>query len=221
MVTPRPAKSLDVLLGELNARAPKRSKDSDGWIGDQAHASRTSDHNPNALGVVRAHDFTDDPNHGLDAGWVASKVAGMLGKHPALGPGAYVIFNRRIISTNRLGEGWRYYDGANAHKTHVHVSVGTSGYDSTAPWGLSPKPQVPAHVQAAKNILNGRALTKVERPKVKAVMQSQINWLRSVPGPARWQAAKNITKGRGVKKAVNPVVKSWMRKAADRARTSI
>ena len=41
----RVARSLDVLLGQLNALAPERSKASDGSIGDAAHASRSSDHN--------------------------------------------------------------------------------------------------------------------------------------------------------------------------------
>lgn len=142
----RMARSLEVALAEINAAAPRRSKISDGGIGDAKHATRTSDHNPwvkdrNGTGVVRARDYTDDPKGGFSAAAYANHVASMLGKHPALGAGAYVIYNRRIISTNRLDESWRYYSGINAHKQHVHVSVGTSGYDSTAPWGWPPKPE--------------------------------------------------------------------------------
>lgn len=133
----RQARSLDVLLAEVNAAAPDRSKASDGGLGDQAHASRASDHNPNAAGVWRARDFTNDPPH-LDGATFADAVAARLGKHPALGSGAYVIWNRRIFSTDRLAEGWRYYSGSNPHNHHVHVSVATAaaGYDSTAPWGV-------------------------------------------------------------------------------------
>lgn len=131
----RMARSLDVALNEVNRAAPHRSKASDGGIGDAAHASRASDHNPWLNNTVRARDFTNDPAGGFSAASFAAHVAGLLGKHPALGAGAYVIWNRRIISTNHLSEGWRTYTGTNPHTKHVHVSVGLSGYDSTAPWG--------------------------------------------------------------------------------------
>ena len=140
-MTYRRAKSLDTLVAEVNKIAPKRSKGSDGWIGDAAHATRDSDHNPwvkdaKGVGVVRAQDITHDAANGADARRIADIMAALLGRHPALGPGAYVIFNARIISTNRLSEGWRPYSGANAHRTHVHVSVGLQGYDSTTRWGV-------------------------------------------------------------------------------------
>lgn len=140
-MTYRRARSLDVFLAEANRMAPRRRRGSDGWIGDAAHATTDSDHNPwvkdsRGVGVVRAQDITHDPRRGFDAGQVAVHVALMLGRHPALGSGAYVIFNRRIISTDRLPEGWRTYRGRNPHTKHVHVSVGRYGYDSITPWGL-------------------------------------------------------------------------------------
>lgn len=170
----RVAKSLDVLLAEVNARAPKRSKASDGSIGDAAHAARTSDHNPwvhdaAGVGVVRARDFTHDPAGGLDADWLAAQVADQLGKHPALGSGAYVIRSRRIISTDRLREGWRPYSGSNPHEHHVHVSVGLRGYDSTAPWLAAPKPA-----------------GKVRRPEVRAALAA----LRKVRDTAKTAVGK-------------------------------
>jgi hypothetical protein len=137
-MTWRLARSLETLRDEINAAAPTRSKASDGTIGDTAHSSRASDHNPNSAGVVRAMDVTDDkPTFSADA--LANAVAGLLGKHPALGSGAYVIWNWRIVSTDRLREGWRPYSGSNGHTKHVHISVATaaSGYDSTAPWGVA------------------------------------------------------------------------------------
>lgn len=142
-MTYREAGSLRTLLAEVNASAPKRSKRSDGWIGDAAHASRDSDHNPwvrdaRGVGVVRARDFTHDPKGGLDAGALAEHLAGMLGKHPALGKGAYVIWSKRIISTSRLAEGWRAYTGSNPHTAHVHLSVGTTGYDVTEGYSWPP-----------------------------------------------------------------------------------
>jgi len=69
----RLAKSLEVLRAQINAYAPKRSKASDGTIGDEAHATTNSDHNPwvidqNGMGVVTAIDFTHSPSTGLDCG---------------------------------------------------------------------------------------------------------------------------------------------------------
>jgi hypothetical protein len=165
----RVAKSLDVLLGEINARAPKRSKVSDGSIGDAAHASRSSDHNPwvidDGVGVVRARDFTHDPANGLDCNVLARELAALLGKHPALGRDAYIIWNDRIVSTNRLAEGWRDYTGSNPHTKHLHVSVTTNeaGFDSLAPW-LTKPPRPIVHRVAGFN-LHAPTVDSCPRPR--------------------------------------------------------
>lgn len=158
----REARSLTTLKAELDTAAPRRSTLSDGWIGDAAHASRSSDHNPwiivGGVGVVRARDFTHDPEGGLDCNALAEELAGMLreGTHPALGSGAYVIWRGRIISRDRISEGWRPYSGSNPHDKHLHLSVTTrsSGFDSTARWAVlvpaKPKPKkLPPRVQTA------------------------------------------------------------------------
>lgn len=143
-MTWRVARSLEVLREELNAHAPGRSTASDGSIGDAAHATRSSDHNPwitvDGVGVVRARDFTHDPAHGLDCHDLAFGLTEMIleDAHPALGPGAYVIWNRRIFSTARAGEGWRPYTGSNPHDHHLHLSVALdpAGFDSARPWHI-------------------------------------------------------------------------------------
>ena len=140
----RVARSLDTLLAEINAAAPNRSKISDGSIGDAAHASRDSDHNPwvivGGVGIVRARDFTHDPAGGLDCNTLVASLADLIvaGTHPALSSGAYAIWNRRILSRDRASEGWRTYTGSNPHDHHLHLSVGltAAGFDSTAPWGV-------------------------------------------------------------------------------------
>lgn len=140
-MTWRIARAIQVLRAEVDALAPNRNRASDGTIGDAAHATRVSDHNPyikdsRGLGVVRAIDVTHDPAGGLDAGRLAEhvRVLGAKGDRRV----RYVIWNRRIAST-ASGWSWRAYLGSNPHTRHVHISVpeSASGYDSGVPWGWS------------------------------------------------------------------------------------
>lgn len=134
----RAARSLDVLLDEINSIAPGRSKASDGTIGDAAHAASDSDHNPNASNVVTGRDFTHDPAKGADMHRISRRIVAKLPR--AL---KYIIWNRQIWSRARASEGWRPYRGKNGHTRHMHVSVGrgpdghsTGPYDDTSSWGL-------------------------------------------------------------------------------------
>ena len=188
-MTYREAESLRRLLADVNTNAPRRSKVSDGWIGDAAHASRSSDHNPwikdaKGVGVVRARDFTHDPAGGFDAGKLATHVAGLLGDHPALTSGAYVIWQGRIISTARKSEGWRAYTGSNPHNHHVHISVGTSGYDSTAAWGWPPYQSVPKPAGP----------TKAQRKKARDRLERVATWMDDRGIKGAWFARKAKTK---------------------------
>lgn len=133
MATWRVANSLNVLLNQLNTLAPGRNKASDGSIGDPAHSSRVSDHNPDSLGIVRARDFTHDPAK-LSGHWLADTLVAR--RDPRL---KYVIWNRRIWQPSN---GWQPYNGSNPHTSHVHVSVVADGRaDDTRPWaGFTPTP---------------------------------------------------------------------------------
>lgn len=177
-MTWRVARSLDTLLAEVNAAAPNRSKAADGSIGDTSHQARPSDHNPNSAGVVRARDFTHDPEGGLDAGELAEHVRrlGITG-HPALGPGAYVIWNRRIASAT-YGWTWRPYSGSNPHDHHCHVSVSTAaaGYDSTAPWGWKQEDDMPTP-EETKRIVDraiAEAVPDIAAATVEALMEFEV-----------------------------------------------
>lgn len=171
----REAASLATLHAEINKAAPNRDRAADGWIGDADHAARTSDHNPwvkdaNGVGVVRARDWTHDPAGGLDCAVLAGFLASRLGEHPALGSGAYVIWRSRIISTDRIREGWRTYTGPNPHAHHLHLSVGVAGYDSTSPWGWPESKRLPARIRRAvaeldREIVRVRAARDVARAR--------------------------------------------------------
>jgi len=153
----RLAKSIETLRLECNQRWPRRDKASDGTIGDPSHASRTSDHNPwvkdaSGTGVVRAFDCDGGPGLEPDEAHddigdtvAAAVIAAAKSGHPAMGEGAYVIWQGRIASAKSVPAwSWRPYSGADPHRSHVHVSVAEAqrGYDSTRPWGIA-KPVPP------------------------------------------------------------------------------
>lgn len=132
----RVARSLDVLLRQLNARYPNRSKASDGSIGDAAHASRASDHNPwYGPGVVTARDFTHDSGAGMDIDRITDEL--VASRDPRI---KYIIANG-LISDSRPGIGrpwqWLPYGGSNPHRKHFHLSVmDNPSCDDTRPWDL-------------------------------------------------------------------------------------
>lgn len=136
----RVAKSLLHLRTQVNAAFPNRSKDSDGTIGDAAHASRASDHNPwvidnTGLGVVTALDITHDPAHGCDSGKIAEAIRTSKDSRVK-----YVISNRRIANSQSIGAAaawaWRAYTGPNPHDHHCHISVKSvqTAYDDEHDW---------------------------------------------------------------------------------------
>lgn len=109
------APALARLLKEVNEKHPTRSKISDGTIGDAAHATRKSDHNPDDRGIVNALDLTNDPVNGFYAHDLAMWLAER--KDPRV---AYVISKGMIWTP---AKGWHVYTGANPHVKHVHISV--------------------------------------------------------------------------------------------------
>lgn len=136
----RLAKSLDVLRRQIDEKWPNRSKANDGTIGDTAHASRKSEHNPDANGVVRALDITNDPAHGVSSDAIAHAL--IDSKDPRI---LYIISNGRIANSQVSSWVWRPYNGSNPHDRHFHISVVPDShlYDSTLEWRIGPKPVIP------------------------------------------------------------------------------
>lgn len=145
-MTWRNAKAIDRLRAQINERFPIRNKASDGTIGDEAHKSKSSDHNawiPGRDGkrIVSAIDITHDPVHGLDCHILAQQLIDSRDRRIK-----YIIWNRRIIA-GRDGPSpwvWRNFGGA-PHTHHLHLSVEDSEdrYDDASDWkfGLFASPE--------------------------------------------------------------------------------
>src|SRR4051812_1140490 len=137
----RVAKSLDILLSQLNARYPNRSKASDGSIGDANHLAEgwdQSDHNPwypkPAGGIVTARDYTHDPAHGVDIARFSDELAASRDSRIK-----YIIARGKILDSRLQFNPWKWvdYHGSNPHDHHLHLSVmDNSLCDSTRPWNL-------------------------------------------------------------------------------------
>jgi hypothetical protein len=125
---PYEAPSLVRLKKAIDARWPGRDHTSDGWIGDEAHQQRKSDHNPDPVtGVVRARDIDRDGIH------VPTVLAAVF-IHPTT---RYVIHARKIWHhDNRFKP--KTYTGANHHDKHIHDSIEhtKAAENSSVPWKL-------------------------------------------------------------------------------------
>lgn len=145
--------ALTTLRATFNIIAPNRDKASDGSIGDPAHASSSSDHNPDETGNVPIRD-ADSINevHAIDVDdsgpWPADArgpftvmraVRQLVSDHRAGRENRlrYVIYERTIWSASW---GWaaRDYTGANPHDHHAHFSgsYDTAKERDTRPWNI-------------------------------------------------------------------------------------
>lgn len=139
-----------ILNQEIEGIWKTRDHASDGTLGDAAHASRQSDHNPwvkdrNGVGVVRARDIDEDldgqkANGKYDAAVLFNKLLTLArAGDRRFRNGGYIIYEGHIYSeTGNFAK--RVYTGPNSHSLHIHVSLSrdAAGYDSSAPWGIRP-----------------------------------------------------------------------------------
>lgn len=184
MTNPYLAPSLVRARAAINTRWPHRDHSSDGWIGDAAHQATTSDHNPDAKGMVHAIDVDRDGVHlpTIVAAFLVSPVT------------EYVIFNRRIWQ-RRDKFAPRVYTGSNPHTGHLHESAQhtRTAEQYGAPWsvirGMNPDHPWPADLLQA--YLNGHwyalAVDSDPGPKtiaaVKRFQQRVGLKVDGIPGP--------------------------------------
>jgi hypothetical protein len=79
-------------------------------------------------------DITHDPAHGVDARKLAEALVVSRDRRIL-----YLISNAQIISSVIQPWIWRKYNGTNAHRHHMHISVVPEPhlYDDIRPWDLS------------------------------------------------------------------------------------
>lgn len=134
----RLAPSLVLYVEEVDRRFPGRDRSSDGSIGDQAHASRESDHNPYD-GYVHAVDLDEDVAPGIDLDALWSHL--IARRDPRV---RYVIYEGAIVKSYVDSAGhvaWKpyLYSGANAHSHHLHLSISrtTTARTDERSWGIA------------------------------------------------------------------------------------
>ncbi len=134
------APSLVSYVKEADRLWPNRDRTSDGSIGDQAHASRASDHNPYE-GWVHAVDLDEDLAAGTDLKSFAEHLRQV--RDPRI---RYVIYEDRIFKSYVSDAGpawlWYRYSGPNAHLHHLHLSINrtATARDNLSPWFPSATP---------------------------------------------------------------------------------
>lgn len=144
------APALETGRTEVNLRWPNRDKRSDGTIGDAAHQTRASDHNPNARGSVNAWD--------MDVGGVdARAVKEAFERHPSA---HYWIHDGKIADADN-GFNPVDYNGSNPHIEHVHFSIRQTAIaeQNRRSWGIWPilgDDMTPAEMQEIKTHIDGR-----------------------------------------------------------------
>ena len=130
------------LRSQINERFPKRDKTSDGWIGDKAHQSRKSDHNPDEKGWVHAIDIDENMGKGKGRkGSTAMQLANEILAYAASGlPGSarvkYVIYEDRIASATDKKLLWKWRSSGYGHTAHIHISFTEMAQKDKQPWPL-------------------------------------------------------------------------------------
>jgi hypothetical protein len=147
----------------VDDRWPKRDRASDGWLGDSKHAARTSDHNPNAQGIVRAIDIDENMGSGKNRqGKTAKKLADQIVQYAAsTAPGAkrvkYVVYEHEIASGTYVKTWWQWRrDKDYGHTQHIHVSFTASADRDGTVWPLPILTKNPAKKLAYRRLISKR-----------------------------------------------------------------
>jgi hypothetical protein len=222
----RIAGALGTLRMQIQTRVPRAPKDEFGWAASASHHAQnpSSDHEPDARGIVHALDIPHCPQFGLDTYALYEHLRGVKDKRIK-----YIISNRRICGdeayARRNGrEAWTSYPyhGTNPHNHHIHVSVNRASEDESEEWDIGNIGDVDVAA------LPPGAPEPASRPILKRGSQGdEVRWLQGllmqdgdfgvitegavqrfqreqgidadgVVGPYSWRLLENLAKARGV-----------------------
>lgn len=121
------------LRQQINKTYAGRDKTSDGWIGDVRHQAKSSDHNPDAAGIVRAIDVDADLDNGKETSlYLADQLRELAKTDKRI---SYIIHAGKIASKKKKWA-WRKYDGINPHHHHIHISFTGQGDENGEPFAV-------------------------------------------------------------------------------------
>ena len=164
-------KGLATLVTQLKKRFPGIVI---GTIGDPAHSSRDSDHNPEEDGSVDAADpmlgksFTEK-----DAEWLWNTLRRYRDKRIA-----YIIWNRQIVSSTVQPWVVRKYTGSDPHTGHLHISVNDKHETDGSEWKLEEEKSMAAVEMSTVITLSPDACDALGKPVgTTASFQTILNYL--------------------------------------------
>lgn len=127
---------------QLDKRFPNRDRRSDGWIGDRAHASRFSYHNPDRNGIVWALDVDENLGQGSwRNGRAAKRLADQLLAYARSGlPGSdrvlHVVYENQVASGTYRASWWRWRGSGYGHTFHIHITFREGTPPASRPFPL-------------------------------------------------------------------------------------
>jgi hypothetical protein len=190
----RIAGGLGKLRAQVQARCPRAPKNEFGWIGDEAHQARTSDHNPDSRGIVHGLDIPHYPQFGLDCNVLAAAMLAARDKRTK-----YIIWNEKIAGDEAYAKRngrkpWTKYNAAD-HTAHMHVSINTANEDEDHDWEIGnigdDKPDEPVPPGSVRPLLK-RGSTGPDVALVQGLLMSD-----GVYGPATAAAVKRFQEEQG------------------------